>query len=212
MWKREAGKYFGPTGFRRVNFRKTAASPQSMFNFVTSAPTQPVKLTDVHHQPYGVDFFKAHFPSSASRCATDGKGRKYVTFSGMSIQVNGWITDGLPPGGDFVPTGRAGLTYQSPVKFLAWSYPARYRLRRRSGLRCSQSGAAVEFANAQAGDSDTRGPGRHVAGYSASDLSLSRRKVLTRLGFCHRRGEDGEPLSWRRPSAFTSKTRWPNGG
>ena len=118
MWKQEPNTVFGPTDFRRVNY--VAATPElvSMINFVMSSPTQPVVLTEVYNKPDPLrvsgDFCRANFPSTLATCALDALGRKYVSWSGTAIAVTGRVTAGLPPGGDFVPAGVAGLTYQSP--------------------------------------------------------------------------------------------------
>ena len=118
MWKRESGTTFGPTDFRRVNYRAATPQVQYMINFVMSAPTAPVTLAEVFVQPdprfAGGDFCDAHTPSSEATCATDAAGRKYVTWSGTPIAVHGRVTQGLPSFGDFVPEGVAGIGYVSP--------------------------------------------------------------------------------------------------
>jgi hypothetical protein len=119
MWKQEPNTTFGPSDFRRVNYRAATPQVQYMINMVMTAPTQPVTLSEVYSQsdPKFVsgDFCRAQTPAAMTKCATDANGRKYVTWnSGTPITVNGRVTDGVPPGGDFVPTGVAGLNYLSP--------------------------------------------------------------------------------------------------
>jgi hypothetical protein len=118
MWKQESGTYFGPSDFRNVNYQAASPEVEYMINFVMGNATQPVTLTNVFNQPAssfaGGDFCKAQTPSGSATCGTDSSGRKYVTWSGTPITVNGRITQGLPPGGDFVPAGVAGMNYRSP--------------------------------------------------------------------------------------------------
>jgi hypothetical protein len=118
MWKQELNTTFGPTDFRRVNYR--AASPEIgyMINFAMASPTQPVTFSDVYNQPdpafAGGSFCRAQAPVTGSTCGTDADGRRFVTWSGTAIQVLGRVTQGPPPGGDFVPAGLPGLGYSSP--------------------------------------------------------------------------------------------------
>lgn len=56
---------------------------------------------------------KALWPESATTIATDSNGRLYATYN-YTPAVTGRITEGLPPGGDFVPAGVAGIGYVSP--------------------------------------------------------------------------------------------------
>jgi hypothetical protein len=118
MWKQEPGTTFGPTDFRRVNFRAVRPQKEYMINLVMSSPTEPVRLTEVYTEsdPDFVDgdFCRAHTPSGRADCATDEDGRQYVTWSDTPIQVRGRVTEGPPPGGDFVPAGAAGMGYVSP--------------------------------------------------------------------------------------------------
>jgi hypothetical protein len=118
MWKQEKGTVFGPTDFRRVNFRATAPELNPMINLVMKAPTQPVVLSEVYSRPdsrfaHG-DFCRANVPAAAAHCGKDAFGRKYVTWSGTPIRVTGRVTQGVPFGGDFVPSGTAGMRYHSP--------------------------------------------------------------------------------------------------
>jgi hypothetical protein len=47
--------------------------------------------------------------------ATDAQGREYATWPSMTgPTITGRVTEGLPPGGDFVPAGVAGFSYVSP--------------------------------------------------------------------------------------------------
>ncbi len=47
--------------------------------------------------------------------AVDGSGYTYATWSPlMKPQISGRITEGMPPGGDFVPSGSVGIGYVSP--------------------------------------------------------------------------------------------------
>ena len=118
MWKQEPGTTFGPTDFRRVNFRAASPEREYMINLVMSSPTAPVRLHEVYSSPdpefAGGDFCRAQIPSESATCATDADGRQYVTWSDTPIDVRGRITSGVPPGGDFVPVGVAGLDYESP--------------------------------------------------------------------------------------------------
>ena len=118
MWKQESGTTFGPSDFRNVNYHADSPEVEYMINFVESNPTQPVTLTNVWNQPdpnfAGGDFCRAQTPSGSATCSTDSSGRKYVTWSGTPIVVNGRVTQGPPPNGDFVPSGVAGMNYQSP--------------------------------------------------------------------------------------------------
>ena len=118
MWKQEPDTTFGPTDFRRVNYRASTPELQYTINFVMSKPTQPVTLTEVYSQPdpsfVSGNFCRALVPSAGSTCATDAGGRKFVTWSGTPITVNGRVTQGLPPVGDFAPAGMVGLKYVSP--------------------------------------------------------------------------------------------------
>jgi hypothetical protein len=118
MWKQEPGTVFGPSDFRRVNYVAATPEIQSMINLVMTSPTQPVTLTEVYNQPDPLfvsgNFCRVNFPSTLATCLVDGLGRKYVTWTGTPITVNGRVTQGLPPGGDFVPSGVAGLAYVSP--------------------------------------------------------------------------------------------------
>lgn len=118
MWKQEPGTTFGPTDFRRVNFRAVAPQRQYMINFVMSSPTQPVALSEVYNESaptfVGGDFCRAQVPARAATCRTDDSGRAYVTWSDTPIDVDGRVTEGPPPGGDFVPEGSTGLGYVSP--------------------------------------------------------------------------------------------------
>jgi hypothetical protein len=118
MWKQEPGTVFGPSDFRRVNYVAATPEVQSMINLVMASATQPVTLTEVYNQPdpqfVAGDFCRVNFPSTLATCAVDSLGHKYVTWTGTPIQVTGRVTQGLPPGGDFVPSGVAGMAYQSP--------------------------------------------------------------------------------------------------
>jgi hypothetical protein len=118
MWKQERGTTFGPTDFRRVNFVAATSTSRYMINFVMSSPTQPVTLEQVYNEPArdlaGGDFCRAQVPTKGTTCATDADGRRFVTWSRTPITVNGRVTQGPPPGGDFVPEGVAGLGYESP--------------------------------------------------------------------------------------------------
>jgi hypothetical protein len=118
MWKQEAGTVFGPSDFRHVNYVAAVPEQQAMINFVTTSPTQPVTLTEVYNNPdpafAGGNFCRSMFPSAAILCGVDALGAKFATWSGLTILVTGRVTQGLPPGGDFVPAGVAGMTYQSP--------------------------------------------------------------------------------------------------
>lgn len=118
MWKQEPGTRFGPTDMRRVNFRTSAVRAAYMIKFIMSRPTGRVTLTHVYNEPgrrlADGDFCRAQVPARSARCGTDASGRKYVTWSRTRIAVDGRITQGVPPGGDFVPPGVAGLRYVSP--------------------------------------------------------------------------------------------------
>ena len=118
MWKQESDTTFGPTDFRRVNFRAAVPEREYMINLVMSDPTGPVTLSEVFNEPdpdfADGDFCRAQIPSDSADCRTDADGRRYVTWSGTKIEVNGRVTQGPPPGGDFVPDGVAGLEYESP--------------------------------------------------------------------------------------------------
>ena len=118
MWKQEPDTRFGPTDFRHVNFRATAKAHEAMINFVMSSPTGPVTLTEVYNEPARSfadgDFCRAQTPSQSAQCATDDAGRAYVTWSDTPIDIEGRVTQGPPPGGDFVPDGVAGMDYASP--------------------------------------------------------------------------------------------------
>ena len=118
MWKQESGTTFGPTDFRRVNYRAANPQVQYMINFVMSAPTQPVTLTEVYNQPdpnfIGGDWCRTQVPSSGKTCSTDSTGRKIASWAGTPITVHGHVKQGAPAGGDFVPAGVAGLGYVSP--------------------------------------------------------------------------------------------------
>ena len=118
MWKQETGTTFGPTDFRRVNYRAAIPEVAYMVNLVMSSPTQPVTLSEVYSEPdpsfVSGDFCRAQSPVTGSTCRTDADGRKYVTWSGTPITVSGRVTQGPPPGGDFAPAGVPGLRYASP--------------------------------------------------------------------------------------------------
>jgi len=118
MWKQEPGTVFGPSDFRHVNYVAATPEQQAMINFVTTSPTQPVVLSDVYNSPDpafgGGNFCRSMFPSASILCGVDALGAKFATWSGLTISVTGRVTQGLPPGGDFVPAGAAGLSYQSP--------------------------------------------------------------------------------------------------
>ena len=118
MFKQETGTTFGPSDFRHVNYRAASPEVQYMINLVEGYATQPVTLSDVWNQPdpsfVGGDFCRAQTPSASAYCGTDAAGNRYVTWSGTPIVVTGRVTQGPPPGGDFVPAGVAGIGYVSP--------------------------------------------------------------------------------------------------
>jgi hypothetical protein len=118
MWKQEPGTVFGPSDFRRVNYRAVAPEVEYMVNFVMSSPTRPVELSEVYNEPdpdfVGGEFCRAQAPADDADCDVDSDGRAYVTWSDTPISIDGRVTQGPPPGGDFVPDGTAGMGYESP--------------------------------------------------------------------------------------------------
>jgi len=116
MWKEEPGTSFGPSDFRHVNYRAATPEVQYMINFVDANPTDAVTLSEVYNQPdplfVGGNFCRAQ--TGATYCGTDANGKRYVMWAGKPTTVNGRVTQGLPPGGDFVPAGAAGMSYISP--------------------------------------------------------------------------------------------------
>lgn len=118
MWKQEPGTLFGPSDFRRVNYVATAPELNPMINLVMASPTQPITLTEVYNKPDPLfvdgNFCRVNFPAALATCGVDSLSRKYVTWANTPILVTGRVTQGLPPGGDFVPDGAAGMGYQSP--------------------------------------------------------------------------------------------------
>jgi hypothetical protein len=95
----------GPVDIRSANIVGTYPSH---FVFWAVDPSLPVQLTNVYAQQGGRHTFaEAAAPDPTLSC--DGA---CLTFPGTA--VTGTIRDGLPPGGDFVPEGVAGVGYVSP--------------------------------------------------------------------------------------------------
>lgn len=97
---------------RRVNLR--GLTDQKYLFWMDPADIVPVVFNDVWILPVtGRDFGQSVWPgvTNATNPARVANGQ--ATWPTMS-KVSGHISNGLPPGGDFVPTGAAGLGYVSP--------------------------------------------------------------------------------------------------
>jgi hypothetical protein len=115
----------GGVDLRRVNMYGTRGKHM----FFQTNPSYPVSLSDVwlaiapgytewaafgywvYPQQDGRTWDGKTDLTRRSQVSSDGR---YLTFVGSSNTISGTISKGVPSGGDFVPSGRAGTGYQSP--------------------------------------------------------------------------------------------------
>lgn len=81
----------------------------------SGCPSGNVSLTNVYEQePSGSIDVNSVWPDTNSSCASSyDSATGQMTFP-HSPQITGMLSNGLPPGGDFVPAGVAGIGYVSP--------------------------------------------------------------------------------------------------
>ena len=81
----------------------------------STCTTYPMTLTNVYaSEPNGSLQHNAVWPDTSSSLACDAQYSSGLATWPKLASVSGGVRNGLPPGGDFVPAGRAGINYVSP--------------------------------------------------------------------------------------------------